>query len=293
MSSALSSALSDLSALSATAAPGDGALLGVRPADLALALVAGPLAVAGAAKLVTAPEKLSWPLRSGLLAAPAGPRLVGTAELASTAAVVLLPVRWGAAVACLAYAVLTVVAARTRGQKCACFGLARLAAVGRAHIGLNAAAALLAGAVLALSDADARPLPRAAATAATAALTLAALLTADRRRARAASTAPPCTAQVRSVRLYVADDCPSCRSLKHLLSTGEPERLAAVTMVTVAKEAELPGALHGLGVPCATGLDASGTPVCAPASGIGAVKALIDGITLASVPAVPADHRAG
>ncbi|MGW1275172.1 hypothetical protein, partial [Streptomyces sp. NPDC002491] len=72
---------------------------------------------------------------------------------------------------------------------------------------------------------------------------------------------------------------------KHLLAAGEPQRLAAVTMVTVAREAELPGALHGLGVPCAVGLDDAGQPVCAPASGIGAVKALVDAVTLTGTPA--------
>ncbi|WP_329378281.1 hypothetical protein OG625_09500 [Streptomyces sp. NBC_01351] len=274
-------------ALTALAAFADGPLLGVRPADLALAATAGPLAVAGAAKLVTAPEKLSWPIRSGILAAPHGPRLVGAAELAATGAVLLLPVRWAAAVALLAYVALAAVAVSARGQKCACFGLARLAAVGRAHIGANAAAAVLAAAVLILSDAaaGAKPLPRAAATAVAAALTLIALLAADRRRASDAANTPPCAQHVSTVRLYVADDCPSCRSLKHLLAAVEPERLAAVSMITVAKEAELPGVMHGLGVPCAIGLDDAGEPVCAPASGIGAVKALIDGITLASVQA--------
>ncbi|WP_031509576.1 hypothetical protein [Streptomyces megasporus] len=264
-------------------------VLSDRLPDLALAATAGPLAVAGAAKLVTAPEKLSWPIRSGPLAAPTGPRAVGAGEVAATVAVVVLPVRWAAAIALLTYAVLTVVAVRSRGQKCACFGLARLAAVGRVHIGANAAAAALAAAVLTLSDAGAWPLPRAVATAAAAGVTLTVLLVVDRRREAARLHVPPCAEQIRGVRLYVADDCPSCRSLKHLLAAGEPERLAAVTMVTVAKEAELPGSLQGLGVPCATGLDAAGEPVCAPASGIGAVKGLIDGITLAST---PVDSRA-
>jgi hypothetical protein len=41
-------------------------------------------------------------------------------------------------------------------------------------------------------------------------------------------------------------------------------------------------------VPSARALDAAGTPICAPVDGIGAVKALIDTITLA----VPAGRRA-
>lgn len=264
-------------------------VLGDLPPHLALAVTAGPLAVAGAAKLITPPQKLSWPIRSGPLAPPVGPRLVGAGELAATAAVVLLPVRWAAAVALLAYAALTLVAVRSRGQKCACFGLARLAAVGRLHIGANVAAAVLAAVVLTVSSAGARPLPRGAATAAVAATTLVVLLSVDRRRAAAQEAVPVCAEQVSAVRLYVADDCPSCRSLKHLLAAGEPERLAATTLVTVAREAELPGVLHGLGVPCAVGLDAAGEPVCTPVSGIGAVKGLVDSITLAGA---TADTRA-
>lgn len=113
--------------------------------------------------------------------------------------------------------------------------------------------------------------------------------TGDRRRAAAQEAVPVCAEQVSAVRLYVADDCPSCRSLKHLLAAGEPERLAATTLVTVAREAELLGALHGLGVPCAVGLDAAGEPVCTPVSGIGAAKGLVDSITLSST---TADARA-
>ncbi|MDX3798910.1 hypothetical protein [Streptomyces sp. AK04-3B] len=254
-------------------------------ADLALAAVTGPLVVAGVAKLVTDPERLSWPVRSGPLAAPAGPRLVGAAELLAAVGVVLLPVRWAAAVACLAYACLTVAAVRTRGRRCACFGMARLASVGKAHIGTDAAGLLLAATALALPAHDGGLLWRACGAAVACGATLGVLTAVDRRQRAAQDASPRCAEQVSSVQMYVADDCPSCRSLKHLLAAGEPERLAAVTMVTVAREAELPGALHGLGVPCAVGLDGAGQQVCAPASGIGAVKALVDAITLTGTPA--------
>ncbi|TLQ43156.1 hypothetical protein [Streptomyces marianii] len=253
--------------------------------DMALPAVAGPLVIAGAAKLMADSGQLAWPIRSGPLALPWGPRLVGTAELLAAVGIVFLPGRWAAASALLAYAALTAVAARTKGQKCACFGLARLAAIGKTHIGTNAAGALLAAVALALPPGDGGIVTRAVAAAVGTAVMLGVLLAIDRRLRTAQEATLPCTEQVSAVRMYVADDCPSCRSLKHLLSAAEPERLALVTTVTVAKEAELPGVLHGLGVPCAIGLDRTGMPVCSPVSGIGAVKALVDAITLTHLPA--------
>ncbi|MHC3455731.1 hypothetical protein [Streptomyces prasinus] len=252
--------------------------------DLVLPAAAGPLLVAGIAKIVADPAQLAWPVRSGVLAGPRGPRLVGVGEVLAAAGVVLLPGRSAPGLALLVYGVLTVVAARTKGRKCACFGIARLAAVGRVHIGANAAGALLSALALALPAPASGLLLRATAAVVGSAVTLGVLLAADRRLRDAQRTTSPCTEQVSAVRMYVAEDCPSCRSLKHLLSASEPDRLALITTVTVAKEAELPGRLHGLGVPCAIGLDRDGDPVCEPASGIGAVKALIDAITLRNVP---------
>jgi len=236
-----------------------------------LAILAGPLAAAGLVKLVTAPDRVAWPVRRGPLRAPHGQRVVGAAELAAAVVVTVAPGLLAAAVAVTAYAALTVAAIATRGQLCACFGAARLAAVGRLHIAANATGALAGAAVAvmvavgsaAATGGPAWPLRVAVATLA-AALTYAAV----------------CIATVRAVHVYVADDCPSCRSLKHLLREVEPARLDTVRTTVVARDAELPGDLRGLGVPCAQGLDAAGRPVCPPVSGIGGVKGLVDRVTI-------------
>lgn len=250
-----------------------------------LAILAGPLAAAGLAKLVTAPDRVAWPIRRGPLRTPHGQRVVGAAELAAAVVVTAAPGLLAAAVAVTAYAALTVAALATRGQLCACFGAARLAAVGRLHVAANATGALAGAAaavVLAVGSAAATggpawPLRVTVATLA-AALTYAAVLLADRRSP--APAAAPCIATVHAVHVYVADDCPSCRSLKHLLRQVEPARLDTVRTTVVARDAELPGDLRGLGVPCAQGLDAAGRPVCPPVSGIGGVKGLVDRVTI-------------
>jgi hypothetical protein len=245
---------------------------------LLTAALAGPLAVAGSAKLVTAPDRLAWPFDTGLLRVPYGPRLVGSAELAAALAIAVLPVRAAALIALVAYAALTVVALVTKGQKCACFGVARLANVGRLHVGANAAAAVLAAVLIVTGPAETSVLARSIAGLLATLTTLVVLLLLDRRR-RDAQEAAPCAERVSGVQLYVSDNCPACRSLKHLLVSMEPARREAIRTIVVGSDKELPESLSGLGVPCALPLDAAGQAICAPASGIGGVKALINTIT--------------
>lgn len=245
--------------------------------DALTAVLAGPLVAAGAAKLLTPPGKLDWPVGNG----PWGPRTTGAAEVAAAVAVVALPGRPAALVALLTYLALTGVALALRGTRCACFGTARLAPVGRAHVALNGTAAVVAALLLAAGPGSATAVRATAAAAATAA-TAAAVLLLDRRARRRAATAARvlCDLPVLGVRIYVTDGCPSCRSLKQLLETVEPARRETVVMIEVGQDEQLPAPLTGLGVPCAVGVDASGGTVCSPAEGIGAVKALVDGITV-------------
>ncbi|MDQ3988204.1 MAG: hypothetical protein M3291_03215 [Actinomycetota bacterium] len=247
--------------------------------------LAGPLAVAGGAKLVTAPARLSWPFDTGPLRTPHGPRLVGSAELAAALAIVVLPGRAAALVALAAYAALTAVAFAMRGQKCACFGAARLANVGRSHVGANAGATLLATVLVVAGPAEAGVLVRSTVGLLAALATLVAVFLIDRRRRDAQESAAPCEERVSGVQLYVSDNCPACRSLKQLLGSLEPARRDAIRTTVVGSDQELPASLSGLGVPCAIPLDATGHPVCRPASGIGGVKTLINTIT-GTAPAV-------
>jgi len=246
--------------------------------NCALGILAAPLLVAGSAKLLARAERISWPYADGLLAAPRGPRLVGGAECAAAAAVVLLPSRLGCAVAALAYGALTVAAQRLRGQQCACFGVARLAAVGRGHVAANAAAAVAAAALAPIAGASA--LPSRGLGLALAAMALVSLLWHLDRRAAAPDSGPACTEPVRSVRVYVSESCPSCRSLSSLLERMEDTRRTLVNTVVVREKESLPKALQGLGVPSAIGLSGAGHVVCSPVSGIGNVKALVDQVVI-------------
>jgi len=265
-------------------------LIDLTSASLALltAALAGPLAVAGGAKLVTAPNRLSWPFRIGLLRAPYGPRLVGSAELAAALAIVVLPGRAAMLVALAAYAVLTVVAFAMKGQKCACFGVARLANVGRLHVGANAAATVLATVLVVAGPTETSVLGGSAVGLLAALTTLVAVLLVDRRRRDAQEAVPPCEERVSGVLLYVSGNCPACRSLKQVLVSMEPARRDAIRTTVIDSDKELPESLSGLGVPCAIPLDAAGQPICAPASGIGGVKALINTIT-STTPVVSRD----
>jgi hypothetical protein len=244
----------------------------------ALGILAAPLLLAGAAKLLVRAERISWPYGDGLLAPPRGPRLVGGAECAAAVAVALLPGRLGGAVAALAYGSLAVAAHRLRGQQCACFGAARLAAVGRAHVAANAAAAVGAAVLMAVAGESALQ-PRGLGLVLGAA-TLVSLLWHLDRRAAAPDGAPACTEPVRSVRVYVSESCPSCRSLSSLLERMEDTRRALVNTVVVRERENLPKALQGLGVPSAIGLGSAGHVVCSPVSGIGDVKALVDQVVI-------------
>jgi hypothetical protein len=243
-----------------------------------LGILAAPLLIAGTAKLAARADRISWPYSAGLLAPPHGPRLVGAAEIAAAAVAVLLPSPLAGAIAALAYATLTVAAQRLRGHRCACFGVARLAAVGRAHVSANAAAALLAAALVPAAGGSDLPL-RGLGLAVAAAALLAVLWQLDR-RAVAGTGAPACAEPVRSVRVYVSENCPACRSLGTLLARMDDTRGSLVSTVVVHETQALPPALQGLGVPCATALDAGGQAICSPVSGIGDVKALVDKVVI-------------
>jgi hypothetical protein len=248
--------------------------------DVATAVLAGPLIVAGVAKVVTSPDELHWPITSGPLRTPWGPRLTGAAEMAATLAIVTVPGRGAALIALLAYLTLTAMAFALRGTRCACFGMARLASVGRVHVGLNAVAALVAIMALAVGPGS-EPVVRVVSGSAAAVVMLAAVLVLDRRARRNESTATVDYDQpIIGARIYVTDECPSCRSLKALLETVEPARRDAVVLTRIESGKELTGPLSGLGVPCAVAFDESGEQVGSPVVGIGAVKALVDGIVI-------------
>jgi hypothetical protein len=246
--------------------------------NCALGLLAAPLLVAGSAKLLVHAQRLSWPYDAGPLAAPRGPRLVGGAECATALLLLLLPSRAAAVLAALAYGTLTVAAQRLRGEQCACFGVARLAAVGRAHVAANAAAAAFAAALAAIGASPGLALRGLGL--ALAAATLVSLLWHLDRRAPAGTGAAACDEPVRGVRVYISASCPACRSLGSLLEKLETARRSLVNTVVVSEHDGLPAALQGLGVPCATGLDSAGQMICAPVSGIGDVKALVDRVVI-------------
>lgn len=252
--------------------------------DVVVAALAGPLAAAGVAKLITPASESNWPISKGLLARPYGPPVVAAAEITAAGVLVLLPGRAAAALAVVSYAALAVAARVLRGNRCACFGMARLSAVGRTHIAANAAGGL-AAAIALVGGPGARPGLRTAIAVAAAAATLGAVLALDRHRdsrdARASrDAASGCGQRVYGVRLYTSDGCPSCRSLRQLLADIEPARRNAVTTVVLGRGEDLPEPLAGLGVPAAVAVDATGEPVCTPVSGIGPVKALVDSVTL-------------
>ena len=247
--------------------------------NCALGLLAAPLLVAGSAKLLVSAQRLSWPYDTGPLAAPRGPRLVGGAECATALALLLLPSRPAAVLAALAYGALAVAAQRLRGEQCACFGVARLAAVGRAHVAANAAAAAAAAALVATGGASSQ-LPLRGLGLALAAAALVSLLWHLDRRAAAGIGVPACDEPVRGVRVYISGSCPACRSLGSLLEKLETARRSLVNTVVLREGDALPAALQGLGVPCAMGLDAAGQMICAPVSGIGDVKALVDRVVI-------------
>jgi hypothetical protein len=248
---------------------------------MATAALAGPLVVAGAAKLLAKAGTVLWPVETGPLRAPAGPRLAGAVECVAAAGLVLLPARPAAVLAVVTYTGLAAVATALRGQKCACFGTARLAAIGRGHIGVNAAAAAVATVAAVTGSSTPGTGVRVGVAVAAGLVMAGTVLILDRREQAAESGEPGCEGTVTTVQLYVGDTCPSCRSLEELLTTTmESARLEAVTTTVLTQDDSLPPELAGLGVPAAVGLGADGRPICRPVDGIGAVKALIDSIVL-------------
>lgn len=257
--------------------------------DILLAVLAGPLAIAGAAKLANRADGAGgWPVREGPLAPPLGPRLVGGVELIAACILTLVPGRTAAAVAIGAYGTLTLAARLLRDERCACFGAARLATVGRTHVTANAAGACVACVACVGGPGDAS-VPRACLAAVSAAVTLGLILAVERlpaerlavgRGRRRRPQAAGCEEQVSTVRIYTTLDCPSCQALKKVMASMEPVRRAAVFTVVLGQGEEPPEAVRDLGVPAAYGVNAAGEQVCAVVSGIGAVKALIDSVTL-------------
>ncbi len=245
--------------------------------DVVLAILAGPLLAAGLAKLAVPADRLHWPYETGLLAAPRGPRLVGAAELVAVAVLVLAPRPWDALCGFAAYAALAVVAFRLRGQSCACFGAARLAAVGSGHLALNAVAALAAVAVFLLPAGGPWLAGRAIGAVLVAGVLAGVLWLLDR---RAPAVQAACSTPIVGVRLYESSTCPACRSLERLLGSMADARRNAVHTTVLPEGENLPERLSGLGVPCAIGVDAHGNEACEPVSGVGEVKALIDRITV-------------
>ena len=248
--------------------------------DLLVGALAGPLVMAGIAKLLAAPGSLGWPVDRGVLAVPYGPRIVGAAEVSVAAGLITVP---GAAAAMLgagAYATLAVAATALYGRTCACFGDTRLAAVSRRHVAMNALGAGTAVLAMVLPGGpSAARVARIAAAAVGAAVTGAVL----RRRPTAPAAPPADCGRISAVRLYTTETCPSCQSLKVLVDAMEPARRELVsTTVLGPGETPPPPLTADLGVPAAYAVDAAGEPVCAPAAGIGAVKALIDSITIGS-----------
>jgi hypothetical protein len=194
----------------------------------------------------------------------------------------LLAPGWAAAaLAAVAYTALALIAYRLRGQRCACFGVARLAAVGRGHVTANVAAVALAVTLVPLAG-PAAPIPRMVALA-PAAVALGGFLRWLDRRTAAKTVQAPCVDVIRGVRVYVSADCPACRSLRALLARSSEIRRAAVEVVVVRGEDELPLVVQSLPVPSATALDADGHVVCSPVTGVGDVKALVDRMVLGVV----------
>ncbi|WP_020634181.1 hypothetical protein [Amycolatopsis alba] len=251
--------------------------------DVLVALLAGPLLVAGAAKATAPAVALYWPVHRGLLAAPRGPKLVAAAELVTALLMICVPGRQAAVLAAVAFGTLAVVAWVLRERGCACFGVARLAEVGRGHIAVNVLAAIVAAAAVVGAPGDQASLRSVVAVAS--AVTTAGTVLMLSRRARGKENAAVLlvserTEPVHGVRLYTSEDCPSCGALKALLSTMDQSRRDAVAETRLGAGETAPGALAGLGVPCAQGTNRAGEFVGEPVIGIGPVKALVNSITV-------------
>jgi hypothetical protein len=255
----------------------------VNAAPVLLAVLAGPLAAAGLAKRFGVGRRSAWPVRTGPLRLPYGPRLVGAVEFAAAVAITLAPTRVAAIVAVVVYAALAETARRYRGRECGCFGAARLAVLGPGHTAVNTLAALAAGVLLVLAPVGGNDVRlRSAVAVASTLATVAAvrLLARDAAGALRLRTAHACARPVGRVQLYLSATCPSCTALEHLLDGIEPARRAAIDVHRVTVAAPVPAHLRHLGVPCAVAQSPAGTPVCAPVSGLGEVRRLITGVVM-------------
>lgn len=255
--------------------------------EILLPFLAGPLLISGLAKLFTPPARIPWPVNSGMLRLPLGPRLVGGTELAALMLIWLGSASLAVGVAAISYAMLTGVGWRLRGQRCGCFGPVRLAVIGPAHLVLNAVGMCLSAGLLGLSlTLPTPPRPslaqRAAAIAIVGGLFYVGLWLSGRLRTGKERQAEPCREVIGSVHLYVSQDCPACRAVEILLAGMETDRRGKVTVSRVGKQTSLPSTLAHLGVPCAVPLSPTGQQVCTPVSGLAAAMRHIQAITLAT-----------
>lgn len=255
--------------------------------EILLPLLAGPLLIGGLAKLFTPLARIPWPLNSGILRLPLGPRLAGGTELAAVMLIWLGSLSLAAGVAAVGYAVLTGAGWRLRGQRCGCFGSRRLTVIGPTHLVLNAIGMCLSAALLGLSltlPAEPRPslAQRAAAIVIAGGLVYVGLWLSGRLRIGKERQAELCRDVIGSVHLYVSQDCPACRALEILLAGMETDRRAKVTVSRVGGRTSLPNTLTHLGVPCAVPLSPVGRQVCTPVAGLAAAMRHIQAITLAT-----------
>ena len=255
--------------------------------DILLPLLAAPLLIGGVAKLSTPLARIPWPVHSGILRLPLGPRLAGGAELAAVMLIWLGSASLAAGVAAVSYAVLTGTGWRLRGQRCGCFGPMRLTVIGPTHLVLNAIGLCLSAGLLGLSLTlltEPRPAlaQRASLIVIAGGLVYVGLWLSGRLRTNKERQAEPCRAVIGSVHLYVSQDCPACRALEILLAGMETDRRDKVTVSRVGGQTSLPNTLAHLGVPCAVPLSPAGQQVCTPVAGLAAAMRHIQAITLAT-----------
>lgn len=249
-------------------------------AAVVIAVLAGPLLAAAGAKLLSRPGTIDWPF-TGALAKPRGPRLVAAGELAVVTGALMLPTRPAGALLAGTYTLLAVVAWRLRGRRCACFGAARLAALGNGHVAANALAAAVTLVAAAAGGGRGAVAVHALVMVVCAGLTYAtvALL---RVRDQPSSAAVACGEPVHMLRLYVADGCPSCHALLTLMADLDPDRRTRIALVELAADrGDAPPEARGYGMPHAIPLAADGTPVCRPATGVELIWRHIETMTLA------------
>jgi hypothetical protein len=255
--------------------------------EILLSFLAGALLIGGVAKLFTPLARIPWPVNSGILRLPLGPRLAGGVELAALMLIWLGSASLAAGVAAVGYAVLTAAGWLLRGQRCGCFGPIRLTVIGPAHLVLNAVGMCLSAGLLGLSltlptEPRSSLAQRAAAIAIASGLVYVGLWLSGRLRASKERQAEPCRDMIGSVHLYVSQDCPACRALEILLAGMETDRRAKVTVSRVGRHTSLPRTLAHLGVPCAVPLSPASKQVCTPVSGLAATIRHIQAITLAT-----------